>query len=82
MIRIVDQLGRVSIPKRIQSALDIKYKDPIDVAIVDENNILVTRIKRGCVFCNKLETLHIIKNKLVCDKCLNNLKKLGGNENE
>lgn len=82
MIRIVDQLGRVSIPKQIQSALNIKYKDPIDISVVDDNNVLVTRIKRGCVFCNKLDKLHIIKNKLVCNKCLNNLKKLGGNQDE
>lgn len=38
-------------------------------------------VKR-CIFCNRANHLKMLKGKIVCTKCLNGLKNLGGNGNE
>ncbi|EKU48984.1 AbrB/MazE/SpoVT family DNA-binding domain-containing protein [Staphylococcus massiliensis] len=40
IVRKVDPLGRIVIPKEIRSVLDIKVKDPIEIFIQDDTVML------------------------------------------
>lgn len=73
MIRRVDELGRIVIPKEIRNKLEIYEKDPIEI-YVDGHSIVLKKFEENCIFCGATKNLVTYKNKLLCAKCLENLK--------
>jgi len=72
MIRRVDELGRVVIPKEIRNKLDIQEKDPLEI-YVQEDCIILKKYESNCIFCGNTKDLIEYKEKLICKKCLNDL---------
>lgn len=72
MIRKVDELGRVVIPKEIRNKLDIQEKDPIEI-YVQEDCIILKKYESNCIFCGNTKDLIEYKEKLICKKCLKDL---------
>ena len=75
VIRRVDELGRVVIPKEIRRKLEINEKDPIEI-YVDSRSIILKKVENTCIFCGKGKDLIHYKNKLICKNCLNYLKQV------
>ena len=73
MVRRVDELGRVVIPKEIRKKLEISEKDPIEI-YVEGRSIILKKIENNCIFCGNNKNLVTYKDKLICPKCLNDLK--------
>lgn len=69
MVRRVDELGRIVIPKEIRNKLEIDVKDPIEI-YVEGNSIVLRKYVSGCIFCNSAKDLTNYKDKLICKKCL------------
>lgn len=78
IIRRVDELGRVVIPIEIRNQFDIVEKDQIEV-YVDDSSIILKKYEPNCIFCGNTENLVEYKDKLVCDKCSNQLSLLQEN---
>ena len=68
IVRKVDILGRVVIPKELRDTLDIAEKDPIDIFVEDEK-IILRKYNPTCVFCGSTNNVVIYKEKLVCEDC-------------
>ena len=81
IVRKLDELGRVVIPKEIRNKLDIEEKDPIEIYI-DGNSIILKKFESGCIFCNNSKDLSTFKDKLICSKCLDKITNLNSNENQ
>lgn len=79
IVRKLDELGRVVIPKEIRNKLDIEEKDPIEI-YVDGNSIILKKSVSGCVFCNNTKGLSTYKEKLVCKNCLEKLSVINNEE--
>lgn len=79
IIRKLDELGRVVIPKEIRNKLDIEEKDPIEIYL-DGNSIILKKFESGCIFCNNSKDLTAYKDKLICKKCLAKLTDININE--
>ncbi len=73
MIRRLDELGRVVIPKEIRKKLEIGEKDPIEI-YVDGRSIVLKKIEENCIFCGSDKNLITFKDKLICKKCFDSLK--------
>lgn len=73
MIRRVDELGRVVIPKEIRNKLEIQEKDPIEI-YVDGSSIVLKKFESNCIFCGGTKDLSQYKDKLICKKCIDNIK--------
>lgn len=73
MVRRVDELGRVVIPKEIRSKLDIEEKDPLEI-YVEGSSIILKKFQTNCIFCGSINNLISYKDKLICSKCIENLK--------
>lgn len=73
MVRRVDELGRVVIPKEIRDKLDIQEKDPIEI-YVDGYSVVLRKFQSNCIFCGNTKDLIEYKEKLICKKCLEKLK--------
>lgn len=72
MIRRVDELGRVVIPKEIRKKLDIQEKDPLEI-YVQEDCIILKKYESNCIFCGNTKDLIEYREKLICKKCLKDL---------
>ena len=72
IVRAVDRLGRIVIPKEIRTTLDIQEEDPIEI-YTEGNTIILKKHAPSCIFCGESEMLTIYKDKFVCSKCLSDL---------
>ena len=69
VVRKVDELGRIVLPKELRDIFDINIKDPLEI-YVDDERIILKKYEPACVFCgNALDTFHF-KGKLVCSSCV------------
>ncbi len=75
IIRKVDELGRVVIPIELRNQFHIAEKDPIEI-FVDGSTIILKKYEKSCLFCGNTKKLTTYKDKLICTKCLKQLKKL------
>jgi transcriptional pleiotropic regulator of transition state genes len=73
IVRNIDELGRIVIPKEIRKKLDIKSSDPIEI-YVDGSNIILTKCSTSCLFCDSEDEVSEFKGKSVCRACLEELK--------
>ena len=74
IIRKLDDLGRVVIPKEIRRRHEISEGD--FVTIIDSgSHVIVKKYRNGCVFCGSEEDISEYKNLYVCRKCRKSLSK-------
>ena len=74
IVRRVDELGRVVIPIEIRNKFGIAEKDPIEI-YVDGSNIILKKYEETCIFCGNTKNLSEYKEKLICDKCAEEISK-------
>ena len=74
LVRRIDELGRIVIPKDILNELDIHHRDAL-VFSTDSGRIVIQKYRPNCVFCNNAENLTLFRNKWVCGDCLKELQK-------
>ncbi len=74
IVRRVDELGRVVIPIEIRNKFSIAEKDPIEI-YVDGSNIVLKKYEETCIFCGNTKNLSEYKEKLICDKCAEQIAK-------
>jgi transcriptional pleiotropic regulator of transition state genes len=72
--RKIDPLGRVVLPMEVRRKLNIANGDPLEI-FVTEDSIVFKRYSRGCVICDSLEELNEYKEKIICNSCINGIKK-------
>ena len=75
VIRRVDELGRVVIPKEIRNGLEIEEKDPLEIYVEGEK-IILKKHTTSCIFCNSNKNLNDYKDKVVCLNCMSEIAKL------
>ena len=74
IVRQVDDLGRIVIPKELRKTMNIKRKDPMEI-FVEENNIIFSKYKKGCLFCGEMGDTFEFKRVTICKKCLEKINK-------
>lgn len=79
IVRKVDELGRVVIPIELRNQFQIAEKDPIEI-FVDGTSIILKKYEKSCFFCGNTKKLLTYKDKLICSKCINQLKDLSEEE--
>lgn len=73
--RPVDALGRVVIPVELRRVLNINTDDYLEI-FVDGEYIMLKKFDASCVFCGSTENVKDVRGKYICEKCVNELKKL------
>jgi AbrB family transcriptional regulator, transcriptional pleiotropic regulator of transition state genes len=70
IVRNIDQLGRIVLPKELRKSLGIDINDTIEI-FYDGTQISLKKYSPGCNFCGNLENLHHLRSgKLVCKQCI------------
>lgn len=74
IVRCIDELGRLVIPKEIRRQMGIENSDPVEV-FVDEDRIIVKKYHPLCHFCGSAEDITEFRGKNICRSCIAELKK-------
>lgn len=74
IIRKVDDLGRIVIPKEIRGKFAIVEKTQLSIS-VSERKIILEKVEKSCLFCKSESNLLKFKEKLICKNCVENIKK-------
>lgn len=68
IVRNLDNLGRVVIPKEMRKLLSIEVGDPVEI-IKDKNTIVLKKYGKRCVFCDVEDGIVEFEGSCVCGKC-------------
>lgn len=75
VVRRLDPLGRIVLPKSYRDNLEIAIKDDIEI-YMDGTSIIVEKHEPRCVFCGETEEISDFKGKNVCRECNAELVKM------
>jgi transcriptional pleiotropic regulator of transition state genes len=68
IVRKLDDLGRLVIPKEIRSVMNINKGDSMEMIQVN-NEIVVRKYSRGCIFCGSDISVIEFKEMSICRVC-------------
>ena len=78
MLRKVDELGRIVIPKELRRQFDIEdNKDSFEI-FVDNGSIVLKKYQPGCIFCGELSGISKFKGQNICSYCADKIGNLKG----
>lgn len=73
VVRRVDELGRIVLPKELRTVLGIDVKDSIEI-FTDNDKIILQKYQPTCIFCSNANDTIYFNNKRVCAECIEKLK--------
>ncbi|OAB46013.1 AbrB/MazE/SpoVT family DNA-binding domain-containing protein [Paenibacillus glacialis] len=68
VVRKVDQLGRIVLPKSLRKRYQMNEGDPVEI-LVQGDHIILERYRPKCVFCGSVEEVNDFKDRLICAQC-------------
>lgn len=75
IVRKLDQLGRIVIPKELRNTFYLKEDDPIEI-FVDGNDIILRKYQPACIFCNDASDVIKYEGKNICRNCIKKIRNL------
>ena len=73
IIRPLDHLGRIVLPKELRRTFDINPEDFLEI-FVEDDRIILQKYEATCIFCHGSADIQLIKGKPICHACLDELK--------
>ncbi len=73
IVRKIDELGRLVLPKELRNTFQIQHDDPIEI-YVEDDCIILKKYQPTCIFCGSAEDLTEFNDKRVCTRCIEGLK--------
>lgn len=73
VVRQIDELGRVVIPRDMRRELGLSCGDKIAFQ-TEDNKIILSRLEKSCALCASKHELIPFNDKYVCTRCLKELK--------
>lgn len=72
IIRRIDDLGRIVIPKEIRRVNDIVEGDPMEIYTDEDGKVILKKYipANACVVCGELDKTVEFKGKCICEKCI------------
>ncbi len=68
IVRKIDALGRVVIPKEMRDKMFIEDGDPLEIYVQDES-IIIKKFAAVCIFCGARENLSEFRGRPICSAC-------------
>lgn len=75
ILRSVDELGRIVLPKSMRQNLEISERDQLEI-YTEGDRIILRKYQPSCVFCETSENIVFFNGKRVCSACLEELKRM------
>ena len=68
IVRKLDSLGRIVLPKELRRTLEIHERDPIEI-FVNGKIIMLQKYTHSCVFCGSEDNTQQFKDINLCAQC-------------
>lgn len=68
MVRKIDGVGRLAIPREIRRTMDWPEGIPLEI-FTDGEKVILKKYEPGCIFCGSIEDVDTIKGKNICRAC-------------
>ncbi len=75
ILKTVDELGRIVLPKKMREALDIDIRDKVEI-LLEDDRIVLRKHAPACIFCGSEQSIILFNEKRLCEACLEKLKQL------
>ena len=75
IVRKVDELGRIVIPKELRRNLGIEIKDPLEI-YVDGDQVILKKYEPTCLFCGEGNGVRNFNGKNICPSCIKSISKI------
>lgn len=75
IVRNIDELGRIVIPKEIRKVHGISNGDPVEI-MSDGERIMITKYYMSCNLCSSEGELVDFCGKKICTNCISKIKEL------
>lgn len=75
VVRKVDQLGRIVLPKSLRKRYQMNEGDPVEI-LVQGDHIILERYRPRCVFCGSMVEVAEFKGRQVCSNCVKEMSNL------
>ncbi len=75
IIRQLDSLGRIVLPIELRRSLGIGTKDMLEI-FVEGNSVILRKYESNCLFCGSSRELSAYKDRMICAKCLKELREI------
>lgn len=75
IVRRVDPLGRVCLPKELRTVLNIEEETPLEI-YTEDDMIILKKYEPACIFCGNAKNVRRIYDKNVCTDCFKELQEM------
>ena len=75
MVRPIDELGRIVLPKEIRRSFDLSPKDSVEI-FTDGDKIILQKYAPACIFCGNADNVVYFNGKRICPECLAKIKNM------
>lgn len=75
MVRPIDELGRIVLPKEIRRSFDLSPKDSVEI-FTDGDKIILQKYAPACIFCGNADDVVYFNGKRICQECLAKIKNM------
>lgn len=72
IVRKVDNLGRIFIPKEVRDTLQFNNNEPLEI-FTDGKQIFLKSYNPGCILCGEMKDIRSFKEKKVCQSCIDKM---------
>ena len=73
IVRHIDELGRIVVPKELRIKLGIAACDPVEISS-EGDKIILTKYSPVCHFCGSTENISEFKEKNICAECIKEIR--------
>jgi len=74
IVRPLDPMGRVVLPKELRRTLSIDKGDPLEI-FVDGQEIILKKYEPACIYCGEAKDIKSVEGKNICQECIEKIKK-------
>lgn len=78
IVRKVDHLGRIVLPKELREVLSIQAHDGVEI-FVDYDRIVLKKYNPCCIICTSTQGLFYFRDKIICQQCVSETAKYANN---
>lgn len=75
IVRRLDNLGRVVIPKEMRKLMNVEERDWVRI-IKQNNSIIIKKYSRSCMICGSENKLSEFGGVCLCERCISKMKKI------
>ncbi|MBR5135178.1 MAG: AbrB/MazE/SpoVT family DNA-binding domain-containing protein [Clostridia bacterium] len=69
IVRQIDALGRIVIPKELRRTLDISEGDSLEL-FIEDNTVILRKYQPACMICGSAKSIVTYKGRNFCPDCV------------